>query len=62
MKSESFLQNMRVYSILHEYGKFDVFAKYGVDKYLSSFGMSVPKKYKGRKIGEKMLEARLANT
>lgn len=62
IKSESFLQNLRVYSILHDYGNFDVFAKYGVDKYLSSFGMYVPKKFAGRKIGQKLLEARLAFT
>lgn len=44
--------------MLHNHGNFDVFEKYGVDEYLSSFGMYVPQKYAGRKIGEKLLEAR----
>lgn len=37
---------MRVHSILEGHGSFDVFAKYGVDIYLSSFGIYVPKKSK----------------
>lgn len=62
IKSKSFMQNMKVYSILHNHGNFDVFAKYGVDSYLSSFGVYVPREYAGRKIGEKILEARLIST
>lgn len=55
--SEAFLQNLKVWSILYNYGNFDVFEKYGVDEYLSSFGMHVPKEYAGRKIGENLLTA-----
>ncbi|KAG4073891.1 hypothetical protein HA402_014096 [Bradysia odoriphaga] len=57
IKSEAFLQNMRVFSILSDYGNFDVFDKYGVEEYLSSFGMCVTKEYAGRKIGENLLKA-----
>lgn len=49
---------MRVVAVLHDHGNFDVFEKYGVDKCLSSWGVYVPKKFAGRKIGEKLLEAR----
>ncbi|XP_037043931.1 uncharacterized protein LOC119079933 [Bradysia coprophila] len=57
IKSETFMQNMRVLSILSDYGNFDVFDKYGVEQYLSSFGMCVAKEYAGRKIGENLLKA-----
>lgn len=44
--------------MLGKHGNFNVYDKYGVDKYLTAFGVFVPKKYGGRKIGEKLLEAR----
>lgn len=40
------------------YENFDPFAHYNVDKYLTSFGLSVDRKYRGRGIGEQFLAAR----
>lgn len=59
IKSPKFKHNLRVIDILHNHEHFDVFEKYGVDKYLTSFGMFVSKKFSGRKIGEKLSLARL---
>lgn len=42
------------------YRDFDVFERYGVDKYLSSLGLSVDPKYRGRGIGRQLLLARWA--
>lgn len=58
IKSEALLQNLKVHDFLHDYGNLNVFEKYDVDKYLSSLGIYVPGEYAGRKIGEKLLEAR----
>lgn len=40
------------------YGDFDKYKHYGVDKYMASLGLSVNKKYRGRAIGDRLLEAR----
>lgn len=40
------------------YQNFDVFERYGVDKYLSSIGLSVDSKYRGRGIGRQFMLAR----
>lgn len=41
------------------YRDFSVFEHYGVDKYMASFGLSVDNRYRGRRIGEQLLGARL---
>lgn len=40
------------------YENFDTFEHYGVDKYLTSFGLSVGRKYRGRSIGDHFLATR----
>lgn len=40
------------------YQDFDVFKFYGVDKILTSFGLSVNRKYRGRSIGDHLLATR----
>lgn len=45
-----------VFEIL--YGDFDTFDHYKVDEYLSSVGIVVSEKYRGRGIGEQFLRAR----
>lgn len=40
------------------YEKFDPFAHYGVEEYMTSFGLSVDKKYRGRGIGDHFLDTR----
>lgn len=40
------------------YKKFEPFTHYGVDKFLSSFGLSVLREYRGRGIGDRFLETR----
>lgn len=40
------------------YENFDTFEYYGVDEYLTSFGLSVDRKYRGRKIGDEFLDTR----
>lgn len=40
------------------YKDFDTCAHYGVDKYLTSFGLVVDEKYRGRRIGEQFLRSR----
>ncbi|XP_055310814.1 uncharacterized protein LOC129573785 [Sitodiplosis mosellana] len=40
------------------YENFDPFQHYGVDEYLSSFGLSVSRKYRGRSIGDHFLATR----
>ncbi|KAJ6641378.1 hypothetical protein Bhyg_06317, partial [Pseudolycoriella hygida] len=57
VKSKSLIQIFKVWKALETYGNFNVFERYGVNEYLSSLGMYVPKKFAGRKIGEKLLEA-----
>lgn len=42
------------------YENFNVFENYGVDKYLTSFGLSVGRKYRGRAIGDHFLATRCA--
>ncbi|XP_060809045.1 uncharacterized protein LOC106131004 [Amyelois transitella] len=37
----------------------DVFSKYGVDKYLTAYGLVVDPKWRGCKIGKEILEARI---
>lgn len=39
-------------------GTFDACEYYGVDKYLSSVGLIVSEKYRGRGIGEQLLKVR----
>lgn len=39
-------------------GDFDKYKHYGVDKYMASVGLYVNKKYRGRAIGDRILEAR----
>lgn len=41
------------------YDQFNVFDSYNVDKYLSALGLLVDRKYRGRKIGEQILRARV---
>lgn len=43
------------------YENFNVFDHYGVDEYMASFGLSVDKKYRGRRIGDHLLTARYVN-
>ncbi|XP_031621398.1 uncharacterized protein LOC116339578 [Contarinia nasturtii] len=40
------------------YEDFDTFKYYGVDEYLTSFGLSVSRKYRGRSIGDHFLATR----
>lgn len=40
------------------YESFDPFEYYGVDEYMSSFGLSVDRKYRGRNIGDHFLASR----
>lgn len=40
------------------YKDINIFELYGVDKYLSSFGLYVVQKYRGRGIGEQLLRTR----
>lgn len=40
------------------YENFDTFDYYGVDEFLTSFGLSVDRKYRGRKIGDHFLNTR----
>lgn len=44
--------------VLTAYETFDTCEHYGVDQYLSSFGLSVEEKYRGRGIGDRFLDAR----
>lgn len=46
--------------VLVAYENFDTCEQYEVDQYLSSFGLSVDKNYRGRGIGEQLLLARYA--
>lgn len=40
------------------YTNFKPFEHYGVDKFLTSFGLSVSREYRGRGIGDRLLETR----
>lgn len=40
------------------YEDFDTYKHYGVDRYLTSFGLVVDPKYRGRRIGEQFLRSR----
>lgn len=40
------------------YEGFDTFEKYGVSEYLAAFGLTVDKRFRGRNIGARLLEAR----
>lgn len=40
------------------YENFDTFEHYGVTDYLTSFGLSVDRKYRGRSIGDRFLSIR----
>lgn len=40
------------------YENFNIYDHYGVDEYLASHGLSVDKKYRGRRIGDELLKAR----
>lgn len=42
------------------YGNYDPFTDYNVDKYMSSLGLSVDRKYRGRGIGDHFLASRKA--
>lgn len=44
--------------VLVAYENFDTCEHYGIDQYLTSFGLSVDKKYRGRGIGEQLLLTR----
>lgn len=39
--------------------QFNIFDFYKVDKYITAFGLSVNRKYRGRGIGEHILKARI---
>lgn len=45
-----------IFSLLYE--QFDTCEYYGVDKYLTSVGLTVVGKYRGRSIGEQLLKTR----
>lgn len=47
---------LNIISMLYE--NFSLFEHYGVDEYMTSFGLSVDKKFRGRGIGERILTAR----
>lgn len=47
---------MKMFTIMYE--DFDVFKKYETDQILASFGLSVAREYRGRRIGERLLKAR----
>lgn len=50
---------MKIFEVL--YKDLDMFDKYETDAYLTSFGLSVSREYRGRGIGERLLEARYAS-
>lgn len=56
-KSRISIVEFGIESMLYE--NFDVFEHYGVEEYMASFGLSVDKKYRGRRIGDQLLATRL---
>lgn len=54
-------KNIRLFAVLSLQNEgFDTFEHYGVDKYLTSAGLVVTPKYRGRGIGEHFLKIRRA--
>lgn len=47
---------MKIFAVM--YKDFDVFKNYETDQLFTSFGLSVAREYRGRKIGERLLKAR----
>lgn len=47
--------------VLVAYENFDPCEHYGVEQYLTSFGLSVQRNYRGRGIGNQLLAARYTN-
>lgn len=43
------------------YENINIYDHYGVEEYLASHGLSVDKKYRGRRIGDEFLKTRYAN-
>uniref|UniRef100_U5ENP2 N-acetyltransferase domain-containing protein n=1 Tax=Corethrella appendiculata TaxID=1370023 RepID=U5ENP2_9DIPT len=56
-KSDKFMKINRAIAYCTDEAK--VYETYGIDKYLSAFGLSVDPKYRGRGIGEQILRARI---
>ncbi|XP_075213256.1 uncharacterized protein LOC142319631 [Lycorma delicatula] len=49
----------RLFTVLEDfYGKEDLYEKYGVDKYLSAYGLSVSPQFQGDSVGYHLLKAR----
>lgn len=54
--SEKNIRQFFTLSLLNE--DFDTYERYGVDQYLTSAGLTVTPKYRGRGIGEQFLKSR----
>ena len=57
-ENTSFRELFRLFRVIYEEGKFNVWDKYGVDSYMASFGLCVSPKYRGRMIGDRLLQSR----
>lgn len=57
ISGRAFQDLTRAMSIIYE--NFNVFQKYNVDEYMSAFGLSVSREYRGRAIGEHILRSRI---
>ena len=56
--NEAFKDMFDSFDLMYREGNFTVWEKYGVDKYLASFGLAVAPEYRGRGIGQRLLEMR----
>ena len=57
-KDEAFLKCLQLNAVLIKHGNLNLWEKYGTDTNYGEFGLSVARKYRGRKVGEHLLKAR----